>query len=118
MSQKPLPLASIIACVILLVCAFFVVTGDRHLRDATVVLSDGAVIRNAQMDWQPLSNDIRITQAQDSLTRLVPANSVHAFSWQPNNFYLGPWAWTGCVVALVVLVLLALSVLGRMKKHT
>ena len=53
MKETRFPIGSVITCVVMLALACFVIFGDRHVRNAAVVLVDGTLIKNAQVDSNP-----------------------------------------------------------------
>jgi len=104
MRETRFPIGSIIICVVLLALACFVIFGDRHVRDATVMIDDGRVYKNAQVDMQPFKSDVRITQAQDGNAQWVSAKSIRSISGNASDYYLGPWAWTAFGAAITVVI--------------
>src|SRR6516162_8134833 len=104
MRETRFPIGSIIICVVLLALACFVIFGDRHVRNATVMIDDGRVYKNARVDMQPFKSDVRITPAEDGNAQWVSDKSIRSIAENPADFSLGPWAWTAFGVAIVVVI--------------
>ena len=86
-----------------MVCAYYVMRNDQHIRNASVVVGDGSVIENARLDWQLFTGDVMISDSTGH-QRFAPANSIR-YSYTGDSWYLGVWGWVSIVIVAIVCLL-------------
>lgn len=81
----------------LFLAAWYVAGIDQHARHATVWAQDGRVWQDVAIDRTILS-DLIVTQTSGK--KIILSHQAATFAYQPENWYLGPFAWSAIAVAL------------------
>jgi hypothetical protein len=89
----------VVTLMIVILCCCYTISRDQHITRATVVLNDNRRVENVQLDRDPFSEAVEVTESS-GVFYSIAAGSILYTSYQGGDWHVGPMAWAAILVIL------------------